>query len=438
MTEHQRTISRPASFSGRGLFSGEPATLTFLPAEPGTGIAFVREQDGKAATIMAVVANVMKRERRTCLKNGTLFVQTVEHCMAALKGLGVDNAVVKVSGGQAGEVPAGDGSSEAFVQLLREAGIQDQDAPLEPLIIKRPEHVAAGDASLTALPGPTDRLEILYEFEAAPPLGRQVFHFTLSPNTVEDFITQVAPARTFVTDIEAQALRAQGLGQHLTARDLLVISADGPIDNAFRFPDECVRHKVLDLIGDLGLIGRSLRGRIVAHKSGHDLNHLLARKLTLQHDSARRETLLDREGVLDIRRIQAILPHRYPMLLVDRVLEVVGDYKATGVKNITFNDIFFQGHYPGTPIMPGVLIVEAMAQLGGILVSQKLEHTGKIAVLLSLDKVKLRQAVVPGDQLVLEAIAVRVKTSTAHLRCKAFVGDNLAAEAVIKFVLRDP
>jgi UDP-3-O-[3-hydroxymyristoyl] N-acetylglucosamine deacetylase/3-hydroxyacyl-[acyl-carrier-protein] dehydratase len=438
MTEHQRTISRPASFSGRGLFTGEPATLTFLPAEPGTGIAFVREQDGKAATIMAVVANVMKRERRTCLKNGTLFVQTIEHCMAALKGLGVDNAVVKVSGGQAGEVPAGDGSSEAFVQLLREAGIQDQDAPLEPLIIKRPEHVAAGDASLTALPGPTDRLEILYEFEAAPPLGRQVFHFTLSPNTVEDFITQVAPARTFVTDIEAQALRAQGLGQHLTARDLLVISADGPIDNAFRFPDECARHKVLDLIGDLGLIGRSLRGRIVAHKSGHDLNHLLARKLTLQHDSARRETLLDREGVLDIRRIQAILPHRYPMLLVDRVLEIVGDYKATGVKNITFNEIFFQGHYPGTPIMPGVLIVEAMAQLGGILVSQKLEHTGKIAVLLSLDKVKLRQAVVPGDQLVLEAIAVRVKTSTAHLRCKAFVGDNLAAEAVIKFVLRDP
>ena len=143
-------------------------------------------------------------------------------------------------------------------------------------------------------------------------------------------------------------------------------------------------------------------------------------------------------AVLDIRRIQSILPHRYPMLLVDRVLQIIGDQKATGVKNITFNEIFFQGHYPGTPIMPGVLIVEAMAQLGGILVSQKLEHTGKVAYLLSMDKVKLRQSVVPGDQLILEAVALRVKSRTAHLRCKAFVGDNLAAEADIKFMLRDP
>ena len=439
MSVHQKTISKPTSFTGRGLFSGETATLTFLPAEPGTGIAFVREQDGKAATIFARVENVMKRPRRTCLKNGTLFVETIEHCMAALCGLGIDNAVVKVIGGKVGEVPAGDGSSSPFVRLLQEGGIQEQDALLDPLIIRKPEHVSSGDASLTALPGPTDRLEILYEFEAPPPLGRQVFHFNLGPEeTVEEFITQVAPARTFVTEEEAKKQQALGLGQHLTTKEMLVISPTGPIDNAFRFADECARHKLLDLIGDLGLIGRPLRGRIVAHKSGHDLNHQMARKLIVQYEGARRETLLTRDAVFDIRRIQATLPHRYPMLLVDRVLEIVGDYKATGIKNITFNEIFFQGHYPGTPIMPGVLIVEAMAQLGGLLVSQKLEHTGKVAVLLSLDKVKLRQAVVPGDQLILEAVAVRVKSRTAHLRCKAFVGDNLAAEADIKFMLRDP
>ena len=427
------------SFSGRGLFSGEPATLTFLPAEQGTGIAFVREQDGKAATILASVENVLKRPRRTCLKNGTLFVETVEHCMAALSGLGIDNAVVKVSGGKVGEVPAGDGSSSPFVQLLEEAGVVEQEALVEPLIIARPEHAAGKDASLVALPGPTDRLEILYEFEAGPPLGRQVFHFTLGPEgTANEFATQVAPARTFVTEQEAHELRQRGMGRHLTAKDLLVISPTGPVDNAFRFADECARHKVLDLIGDLALIGRPIRGRIVAHKSGHELNHILARKLLHQHEATTRLSLLHRDAAMDIRRIQSILPHRYPMLLVDRVVELIGGHKAVGVKNVTINEIFFQGHYPGSPVMPGVLIVEAMSQLAGLLVSQQLEHTGKVAFLLSMDKVKFRHAVVPGDQLVLEAVAVRVHRRTAHVRCKAFVGENLAAEADIKFLLRDP
>src|SRR3712207_5488961 len=214
--------------------------------------------------------------------------------------------------------------------------------------------------------------------------------FRLGP---DDFASQIAPARTFVFENEAKELRARGLGKHLSPKELLVISPTGPIDNAFRFADECGRHKVLDLIGDLFLVGRPIRGRIVAYKSGHHLNHLLARKLLEQKDSAQRQNLVHRDAEMDIRRIQRILPHRYPMLLVDRVLEIVGDTKATGIKNVTFNDLFFQGHYPGTPIMPGVLIVEAMAQLGGLLLSQKLEHTGKLAVLLSMDKVKMRHPV---------------------------------------------
>jgi UDP-3-O-[3-hydroxymyristoyl] N-acetylglucosamine deacetylase/3-hydroxyacyl-[acyl-carrier-protein] dehydratase len=432
----QKTISREVALTGPGLFSGETATLTFAPAEPGAGITFVREQDGKVATIPARVENVLKRPRRTCLRNGTLFVETVEHCMAALSGLGVDNAVVKVSGGHVGELPAGDGSAQPFVQAIADAGLAEQDAPLEPLVINKPVQVSLGDATLAALPGPKDRLEILYEFEAGPPIGRQTFSFRLGD---DNFVEQLAPARTFVFEAEANELRSRGMGKHLTPRDLLVISPTGPIDNQFRYADECVRHKVLDLIGDLYLIGRPLRGRLVAHKSGHELNHMLARRLVQQQEQTTRDALLGRaDAVMDIRAIQRILPHRYPMLLVDRVIEITPDEtKAVGIKNVTFNDVFFQGHYPGTPIMPGVLIVEAMAQLGGLLLSQKLEHTGKLAVLLSMDKVKMRNPVVPGDQLVLEAHAVRVKSRTGHVRCKAYVQDKMAAEADIKFMLVD-
>ena len=219
---------------------------------------------------------------------------------------------------------------------------------------------------------------------------------------------------------------------------MLVISPDGPIDNDFRFADECARHKVLDLIGDLYLVGRPIRGRIVAYKSGHELNHLLAKRLLEQEDDRRRaEPGQPRRG--DGHPPDPADPA--PPLSDAAGGSGAGDRRRhrrpSGIKNVTFNDIFFQGHYPGTPIMPGVLIVEAMAQLGGLLLSQKLEHTGKLAVLLSMDKVKMRHPVVPGDQLMLEAVAVRVKSRTGHVRCKAFVEDKMACEADIKFMLVD-
>jgi len=387
------------------------------------------------ATIPALVQNVVKRPRRTCLKNGTLQIETVEHVLAAMTGLGIDNATVTVSESKTGEIPMGDGSSVDFIEVLHGAGVVEQDKPIEPMIIKKPVQVTLGDATLAALPGPTDRLEIIYDFEAGAPIGRQVFGFQLGR---DDFLKELAPARTFVFEHEAAELRKRGFGEHLTTSDLLVIAPSGPMENEFRFPDECVRHKVLDLIGDLTLVGRPIFGRLVAHKSGHELNHMMARQLLKQADATWRENLLGREtAALDIRKIQGILPHRFPMLLVDRVLEIVGDSRAIGIKNVTNNDIFFQGHYPGTPIMPGVLIVEALAQLGGILLSQKLEHTGKLAVLLSMDRVKMRNPVVPGDQLILEAIAVRVKSRTGHVRCRAYVLDKCAAEADIKFMLVD-
>jgi UDP-3-O-[3-hydroxymyristoyl] N-acetylglucosamine deacetylase / 3-hydroxyacyl-[acyl-carrier-protein] dehydratase len=441
LSSQQKTISREISLDGPGLFSGEPATLTFSPSDKDTGITFIRELDSRMTNIPANISNVLKRPRRTCLRNGSLYVETVEHCLAALSGMGVSNATVKLSGGLSGEIPGGDGSSKIFVDALTSAGITEQDAPVQPLIIKKPVQVTIGDATLAALPGPTDHLEIIYDFEAGPPVGRQTiaFHFGNGNGVAgaDDFVSQLAPARTFVFEHEAAELRARGMGKHLSPRDLLVISPDGPIDNTFRFPDECARHKVLDLIGDLYLLGRPICGRLVAHKSGHNLNHLMARKLLEQYDSETLQSLVHREAALDTRRIQRILPHRYPMLMVDRVVELQGDQRAVGIKNVTFNDIFFQGHYPGTPIMPGVLIVEALAQLGGILLSQKLEHTGKLAVLLSMDKVKMRHPVVPGDQLILEAVAVRVKSRTGHVRCKAYVQDKMAAEADIKFMLVD-
>ena len=299
--------------------------MTIAPAEPDEGIIFVREEDGKTAVIPALVRNILNRPRRTCLRNGTLFVETVEHCLAALAGMHIDNAVVKVSGGTAGELPAGDGSSRPFVEAIQSAGIREQDADVKPLFIRKPIQVSFEGATLAALPGPSDQLEVIYDFEGPPPIGRQTISFRLGD---DDFATQIAPARTFVFEDEARELQARGLGKHLSPQELLVISKTGPIENTFRFPDECVRHKVLDLIGDLFLVGRPLRGRIVAYKSGHQLNHLLARRLVEQEESHARQNLVHRDAAMDIRRIQRILPHRYPMLMVDRVLEIVGDQKG--------------------------------------------------------------------------------------------------------------
>ena len=209
MNQRQKTISRETTLTGPGLFSGEPATLTFAPAEAGAGITFVREQDGKVATIPALVENVLNRPRRTCLRNGTLHVETVEHCMAALCGMGVDNAVVRVAGGTVGELPGGDGSSRPFVEAIQEAGVVEQDAKLEPLVIKKPIQVSLEGATIAALPGPADRLEVLYEFEAPAPVGRQTVSFRLGD---DDFAAQIAPARTFVFENEAKELRRAAWG----------------------------------------------------------------------------------------------------------------------------------------------------------------------------------------------------------------------------------
>ncbi len=431
MNVPQKTILHEVSVAGRGLFTGESTTATFKPAPVGHGVVFVRTDLGRQVRIPALVQHITKRTRRSTLRNGADSIETIEHCMAALAGLGLDNMEVQVSGG---ELPGVDGSCLPFVEALQSAGIVDQPAERQFLRVIEPIEVRDGSAALIATPPAADEFQIFYDLDyGAPPIGQQLFSYNLNG----DFPQQIAPARTFVTRQEAEMLRARGLGVHLEPGDVLVLDADGPMGTSYRFPNECVRHKVLDLIGDLYLLGCPIQGKIVAYKSGHSLNHALVRKLTNMLGAQRRAHLTLQEPIMDVRRIIRLMPHRYPMLLVDRVIEMDGDRRAVGVKNVTMNEPFFQGHYPGTPVMPGVLIVEAMAQLAGLLLSRKLEHSGKIPMLLSLDKVKLRRPVVPGDQLILEAENIRVKARTGHVKCRAFVGDQLAAEAVIKFMLVD-
>ncbi len=429
----QKTIKDEVQLTGKGLFGGQDATVTFRPAAEDTGIVFVRTDVVSAVRIPATAPSIAERSRRTSIKKGDVSIETVEHCLAAVRALEIDNLTIDVSGP---ELPAPDCSSAGFLTCLKQAGIVEQKNPRKEFVIQKAVSVSAGDATIYALPDSDGELNITYDLDYSgyPAIGRQVFSYRLTP---ESFETTMAPARTFLLEAEAREFQARGLGKHIGPSDVLVIDADGPVKNSYRFPNECVRHKIVDLIGDLMLVGRPVIGRIVAYKSGHALNQQLVRKL---YEAVQQRDRMDRFGtdaILDIRRIQKILPHRYPFLLVDKIIEVEGDTRIKGVKNVTFNEQFFQGHFPGTPVMPGVLIVEAMAQVSGVLFAQRLEHTGKLAMFLSMDNVKFRRAVVPGDQLILIAETVRLRRRTAHCRCLAMVGDTVAAEAEIKFMLVD-
>jgi UDP-3-O-[3-hydroxymyristoyl] N-acetylglucosamine deacetylase/3-hydroxyacyl-[acyl-carrier-protein] dehydratase len=436
MSRSQQTIATTAEFEGRGLFTGSPSIVRMHPAEAGTGIVFVRADQKQPARIPARVENVAKRARRTSLRNGIVFIETVEHLLCACNGLGVDNLLIEVVGA---EVPSGDGSSLPFTQKLQAAGLTTQDVQREVFTIADTIRVVDGDSELVALPPlaqESPALEIHYDLDygRSGPIGRQRYSFVLTPET---FVREIAPARTFVLQREAEELLASGFGTHLTYDDILVFGPDGPIENKLRFPDECVRHKILDLVGDLALLGRSIVGRIYARKSGHTLNHELVRAFQQIIRQNERAQMLIAQPKLDIREVQRVLPHRYPFLMIDRIVQIEGTKRAVGIKNVTINEPYLQGHYPGQPIMPGVLIIEAMAQMGGILLSQELEHKGKVAVLLSLDKVKFRKTVTPGDQLTLMAETIRVKSRSGHVKTTAKVGEDLVAEAVIKFVLTD-
>jgi len=429
----QKTIKNETVITGKGLFGGKEAEIIFRPSGVDTGIIFVRTDVPEPVRIEAVVTNLAERSRRTTLKKGSVSIETVEHCLAAVNALEINNLIIEINGS---ELPAPDCSSIGYLRALKQAEVVEQQAAAKEFVITKPISIAAGDTSIYALPFPDGGLNITYDLDYTghTGIGRQIVSCRL---TADSFEKNLAPARTFLLEIEAKQFHARGMGKHLGPRDILVINSDGPIKNSFIYPDECARHKIVDLIGDIALVGRPVKGRIVAYKSGHTLNQQLARKLYEEAQKQERLAEYGSDAILDIRQIGKILPHRYPFLLVDKVIQIEGETRIKGIKNVSFNEQFFQGHFPSTPIMPGVLIVEAMAQISGLLFAQKLEHTGKLAVLLGMDKVKLRKAVVPGDQLILIAEVIKSRKRTAECRCHALVNETLAAEAEIKFMLVD-
>jgi UDP-3-O-[3-hydroxymyristoyl] N-acetylglucosamine deacetylase/3-hydroxyacyl-[acyl-carrier-protein] dehydratase len=426
----QRTIGAPVELTGIGLFTGAEVKVRFVPAEAGTGVVFCRTDLPDRPRIRADVDSLAKRMRRTSLRNGNVCVETVEHVLAALAGVGVDNAVVELSGP---EVPAMDGSCETFRAALESAGLAEQDAPRPAVTVTQPVSVTEGDSSLVAMPSGGEGLSIVFTLEYPSPINQQNLFFRMER---EAFKRDIAPCRTFVLESEAAEFKRRGLGMGASFDNTVVYGAEGVVNGAARFPDECVRHKVQDLVGDLFLLNRDLNARVVAVKSGHHLNVKLVREL---HEQAQAEEMETRtvKPVFTITDIQKILPHRYPFLLLDRVIELDGDHRAVAIKNVTYNEPFFQGHWPGQPVMPAVLQIEAMAQLAGVLLLRKLEHTGKLAFLMSIDRAKIRRPVVPGDQLRLEAVSSRTRSRTGAVDARAWVGDKLASEAHIKFILVD-
>lgn len=432
----QRTIARDAEVRGIGYLLGSDVTVRFRPADADSGIQFVRVDLPDRPSVPALATFVEPRERRTALRRGEAVVELVEHVMAALAGLQIDNCTVELD---APETPGMDGSSLAFARALASAGSIEQDRPRQVLVIDRPVTVRDGKASVAAYPGEPDRLVLSYQLDYGngSPIPAQAYFAEPSPDL---FLRQIAPARTFLLSAEAEALRAAGVGSRTSEADLLIFGADGPIGNSLRFPDECARHKLLDVMGDLALLGKDLVGHVVAHRSGHTLNVELARALlAAEAESSEPEpeccTIASAPPAMDIGAIMRLMPHRYPFLLLDRVLSIDPGRTLRALKNVTFNEPFFPGHWPDRPVMPGVMILEAMAQAAGILISHRFDPDRHMAMIVSIDDVKIRRQVVPGDQLVLEIDRFRARSKMAEAHGVARIGDQVAAEARLRFAV---
>jgi UDP-3-O-[3-hydroxymyristoyl] N-acetylglucosamine deacetylase/3-hydroxyacyl-[acyl-carrier-protein] dehydratase len=426
MARKERTVKKSAELEGIALHSGESVAVRLEPAPAGTGIVFTRGDIEDSADIPALAGNLAQTRRRTVLKEGSSEVGMVEHLLSACNGLGVDNLHVRVQGE---ELPGLDGSAKRYVEALRKSGIVDQKRDRKILEVQEPIVLREGEAEIVVLPPSGEGLRIRY-FPVFPDgVDDTPVDVRLTP---EVFEKEIAPARTFVLAEEVDEVLASGLGKGATAENTLVLGGDS--NPEFRVDHEPVRHKILDLVGDLALIGADLNADIIATRSGHALNQDLARHL--RGDLEARETGTPAPDVeYDISSVMRLLPHRYPFLLVDRVIEVDGFRRAVGIKNVTINEPFFQGHFPDKPLMPGVLQLEALAQLSGFLLQRKLEHTGKLVVLASIDKVRFRGSVVPGDQLRLEVETLRLGRNRGQVKAQGKVGRRVVSEAVLSFAM---
>ncbi len=432
----QHTLAGPATLEGTSLHTGQKVTLTLKPAPEGHGFKFRRIDLPDQPFINADVDKVQTVERATTLAEGSVKVHTVEHVISALTGMGVDNALIEMD---ANEPPIGDGSSKPFVEMIKKVGLLAQTAPRKVWEIREPIHLETGDGTIiTIVPCKTFKVSVTN----VGPDGRftQYFSSEVNPATYEK---EICAARTFVYYEDVKPLLEKGLIKGGSLESAVVIRGNEIMSKeALRFNNEFARHKALDLIGDLMLSGIRIFGHVIAVKPGHGPNTKMA--ATLKTEYARMRMMVpapisipNGESVLDINEVLKILPHRYPFLMVDRIVDCLGDSKCTGMKNITINEPYFVGHFPGHPIMPGVLQLEAMAQVSSVLMLRKPENAGKIGYFMSADSVKWRRPVFPGDTLFIETEILKMRGSIGQTRCRCLVNGEVVSEAELKFALMD-
>jgi UDP-3-O-[3-hydroxymyristoyl] N-acetylglucosamine deacetylase / 3-hydroxyacyl-[acyl-carrier-protein] dehydratase len=423
----RRTLARPVRLAGTGLHLGRPCTLELSPGASGDGIVFERTDLDGAPRVPARVEYVTETDRRTQLGRGDAVFHTVEHVLAAIAAAGVDDVVVRLD---APEPPIFDGSAAPFYEALTAAGIAENGGTARLLELDEPVRVIDGDSVYEAAPAQELTLDVTVEFPH-PLIGRQHGRFTIDGDVAA---RELVPARTFGFVHEVEMLRSRGLIRGASLETAIVLDDDEVISpGGLRWPDEFVRHKALDCLGDLALAGARVRARVMAFKPSHRGTVTLVREMVKVARQERQET-----RVHNIEDIMKVLPHRYPFLLVDRILEMEENTRIVGLKNVTMNEPFFQGHFPGHPIMPGVLIIEAMAQVGGVLLMGLLDDPeSKVVYFMSLDNVKFRKPVRPGDQLRLELDVVQIRGTVCKMRGVGKVDGEVVVEAEMAAVVRD-
>jgi UDP-3-O-[3-hydroxymyristoyl] N-acetylglucosamine deacetylase/3-hydroxyacyl-[acyl-carrier-protein] dehydratase len=431
-SEPQQTLARSASVSGTSLHTGEKVTLKLQPAPVDFGLKFRRKDLEDEPTIDATIANLKTVERATTIGEGSMRVHTVEHVLSALSAMGVDNAVVEMD---ANEPPIGDGSAQPYVELIKKAGIVAQESPRRVFDVREPIHVETKNGSLLVLlPDPKFRISCTQ----AGPRG-QFTQFLSTEITPAIYEREIAPARTFVYYEDVQPLMEKNLIKGGSLENAIVVRGDSVLSKEpLRFPDEFVRHKILDIIGDLALVGPRVHGHVIAVKPGHSANAELSRAIAKEYAQAAAmrvpRIFPPGEGGLDINEVMQMLPHRYPFLMVDRIIGFEGETKITGVKCITINEPYFQGHFPGHPVMPGVMQVEAMAQVASILMMRLSKIQDRIGYFMSADEVKFRKPVFPGDTLFIHAEVTKARGNrVAKATCRCVVNDKVVSEGELMF-----
>lgn len=438
----QRTILREVSIKGQGLHTGEEVHMTLKPAPEDHGIIFRRVDIYGKPEIKPTADVVSDIMRSTTISSGHVTLNTVEHVLSALSGTGVDNVLIEID---ANEMPILDGSAKHFVNLIQKAEPVEQEKERVYYELKEPVSVTKGSSSYIALPHKGLKITCTLTDDRG---GANTQHLSLDINP-QTYIADIAPARTFAFFEEVESLRQMGKIRGGSLDNAILIKGDTILSKEpLRFKDEFVRHKILDILGDIMHIGRPLMAHIIAVRPSHALNHALTHAL---YDKMHAESngkkakkkmtpsvLIDpTETALDIRRILDLLPHRYPFVMVDRVTKIKGDNELIAVKNVSINEPYFQGHYPGRPIMPAVLQIEAMAQAAGILLLRQVSGEGKIALFMSCDKVKLRHTVVPGDQLEIHVKLNQVrggKIAKASASCNVGKKNVSSCELMFAFV----